>query len=89
MPMSGGAPGGFMRGDIAKRTYDGVVDECKNTERIKFWEFVEQARRQAGLNGKWALHVSGNNRPCLTVIPSEEYFQLRRAEMDALEKGST
>lgn len=85
MPMSGGAPGGFMKGDIAKRVYDGWIDECKNAERVTFWQFWEQARSQATIQQKPVLHITGNHREEVTVMRTSDYMQLRKLEIEALE----
>ena len=84
MPMSGGAPGGMLTGDIAKGEHDGVCDEAKNAEQVRLWEWWEQAVAQAKPVSTPALHISGNNRPQITVIPTEEYFRLRLVEREQL-----
>lgn len=76
MPMSGGMSGGFSRGDILKRYHDGIVDECKNTERHNLWDEWNQASEQAGQINMPALHISANNKPTLTVIRTKDYFDL-------------
>ena len=78
MPMSGGMKGGFAKGDILKRQFDGWVDECKNQERIAIWECWNQAREQCGFGNKPVLHFSANNKEMLTVIRTEDYFEMRQ-----------
>jgi len=76
MPLSGADS--MLKGDIYKRVYDGWVDECKNQEKVKLWEWWEQAESQCSHNQKPVLFISGNHRPILAVMRAEDYFQLRK-----------
>ncbi len=64
-------------GDIVGDLPD--VPEIKNTERITFWPWVEQAttniRPPYGLND-WSLFITGNRRPLVVALPAERYMQL-------------
>lgn len=80
MPMSGAMT--HFKGDIWKPNDYAYIDECKNSERIKLWEFWEQAESQATGARIPILHISSNNRPILTVMRAETYFDLRREILD-------
>lgn len=75
-PLSGA---GWMKGDITEIP-GAWSHECKNHEKIKIWEFWEQAANEAYGLQKPALHISGNNRPILTVMKLEDYTHLRACE---------
>lgn len=75
MPMSGGME--FHKGDILKKKDSEWIDECKNQETTKLWEWWEQASRQAPGLHKPALHIKRNHSESLTVIRTEDFFQLR------------
>ena len=75
MPMSGAME--FHKGDILKKNDNEFVDECKNQETTKLWEWWEQAKRQCYGMQKPALHITRNLSPSLTVISTDDYFQLR------------
>lgn len=83
MPMSGAMS--HFKGDIWKPDDYYYVDECKNSERVKLWGWWTQAVDQATANRIPVLHISANNRPILTVISAETYFDLRK-EIKDLEK---
>lgn len=78
MPLSGAFDG--LKGDIFKPHDRGWVDEVKNQEKVKLWEWWEQAKMQARGLQKAVLHISGNHRPTLTVMRIEDYFYLRQCE---------
>jgi hypothetical protein len=78
MPLSGAFDG--LKGDIFKPNDKAWVDECKNQEKVKLWEFWEQASVQAKGLQKPVLHISGNYRPILTVMKIDDYFHLRQCE---------
>lgn len=88
--LSGGA---YLKGDINKPNDYGWVDECKNQDKVKIWEFWAQTEEQAKGLQKPVLHFSGNYRPILTVMRVEDYFYLRQCEkqleelLDARQKG--
>jgi hypothetical protein len=83
MPMSGAMA--WHKGDINKPNDYQYVDECKNSERVRLWEWWTQAKDQA-TNGRIPLlHVSANFRPILTIMDAETYFDMRKTIMD-LEK---
>jgi hypothetical protein len=80
MPMSGAMT--HFKGDVFKQNDYMFVDECKNTERIKFWDFWEQAVSQASNGRKPVLHVSANHRPIVTCISLEDYMDMRKSVLD-------
>jgi len=75
MPMSGAMT--HFKGDIWKPNDFGYVDEVKNQEKVKLWEWWSQAESQAVGMQTPVLHITGNHRPILTVITIEEYMNLR------------
>lgn len=83
MPMSGAMS--HFKGDIWKPDDYYYVDECKNSERVKLWQWWAQAVDQATNSRIPVLHISANNRPILTVISADTYFDLRK-EIKDLEK---
>jgi len=83
MPMSGAMA--WHKGDIHKPNDYKYIDEVKCQETVKFWAFWEQARSQANMAQVPVLHITGNNRPILTVMDMEDYMDLRKQVMD-LEK---
>lgn len=80
MPMSGAMA--FHKGDIFKGELDEYVEECKNQEKVRLWEFWEQTRQQCGPYDKPVLHISGNYRPILTVIRFEDFLDMRKEIQD-------
>lgn len=80
MPMSGAMA--YHKGDIFKGELDEFVDEVKNQEKVKLWEFWEQTVSQCGAYDKPVLHISGNYRPILTVIRFEDYIDMRKEIKD-------
>lgn len=80
MPMSGAMPSN--KGDIFKGVYDEWMDECKNQEKVKLWEWWEQAKDQCGHYQKPLLHISRNYAENLTVMRTEDYIELRETIKD-------
>lgn len=80
MPMSGAM--GHFKGDIWKPNDYEYVDEVKNQETISIWKFWNQAKEQASGARIPLLHITGNNRPLLTVMEIETYMDLRREIKD-------
>jgi hypothetical protein len=80
MPMSGAMPG--FKGDIYSPEFPFTI-ECKNQEKIRFWEFWEQAREQKGYKPPM-LVISGNHRPILAVVEIEELLNLIRTANESL-----
>lgn len=75
MPMSGAME--FHKSDILKKNDNEFVDECKNQETTKLWEFWAQARGQAYGQQEPVLHIKRNGSESLSVISTKAYFQLR------------
>jgi len=84
MPMSGAADG--FKGDILKRFRDGWVDECKSRKKIAIYDWWQQAIEQCGEFDKPVLHIKADNKPVLTVIRAEDYFDLREELYDYIEQ---
>ena len=74
MPMSGACDG--FKGDILKRFYDGWSDECKSRDKMKVYDWWQQAVNQAGIH-KPVLFIKANNKPILAIIRIEDYFDMR------------
>jgi hypothetical protein len=72
MPLSGSAFG--LETDI--KTNLPLAIECKNQEKIKLWEFWEQAERGRRAFKYPCLIVSGNYRPELAVMKFEDLLNL-------------
>lgn len=75
MPMSGAME--FHKSDILKKNDNEFVDECKNQETTKLWEWWAQARGQAYGQQKPVLHIKRNNTEPVSVISTDTYFQMR------------
>ncbi len=67
----------FHKSDIFTRELNEFSEEVKNQEKVKLWEFWEQASRQATGLQRPALHITGNHRPILTVIRFEDFADMR------------
>lgn len=81
MPMSGAMI--FHKGDIFKRNDHEFVDECKNNEKLNIWASFAQAESQCSGLEKPVLHFRRNLTQPLTVMRTEDWFQLR-AELKQL-----
>lgn len=75
MPMSGAME--FHKGDILKKTDNEFVDECKNQETVKLWEWWAQAKSQVRGMQLPVLHIKRNLSEPITVMSTDTYFQLR------------
>lgn len=75
MPMSGAME--FHKGDILKKNDNEFVDECKNAETVKLWDWWRQAQGQARGLQKPVLHIKRNLTQPITVLNTDDYFQLR------------
>jgi hypothetical protein len=75
MPMSGAME--FHKGDLLKKHDHEWVDEAKNQETTKLYEWWRQAAAQARGLQKPVLHVKKNLTESLTVMRTDDYFQLR------------
>lgn len=74
MPMSGAMS--HFKGDIWKPNDYQYCDEVKCQEKVKLWEWWNQAVDQA-VNRTPVLHITGNHRPILTVMRIEDYMDMR------------
>lgn len=50
--------------------------ECKNTEKIRLWEFWDQCRNQKIGNRMPVLAISSNNRPILMAVDLDDFINL-------------
>lgn len=87
MPMSGAME--FHKGDLLKKKDTGFVDECKCQETIKLYKWWGQAKSQARGLQVPILHIKKNLSESLTVMSTEQYFQLRREILDLQEQIDT
>ena len=76
MPLSGAVE--HMKGDIRKAA-DGWLDECKNQERIQLWKWWDQTKMQCGKGEKPVLHFTSNNKDSVTMVKTEDWFDMRKA----------
>ena len=58
--------------------------ECKNQEKVKLWEWWEQARGQARMGKPPVLIISGNFRPMLAVMDVELLLNFLKMEIDLI-----
>ena len=84
MPMSGAMT--HFRGDIWKPNDYEYLDECKNSEKVKLWEWWNQTKEQASGARIPILHISRNDSPVLTVMAMETYMNLRKEIKDLQEE---
>lgn len=75
MPMSGAME--FHKGDLLKKKDYEYVDECKNAETVKLWEWWGQAQSQTKGLQKAVLHVRRNLTQPVTIMSTDTYFQMR------------
>jgi hypothetical protein len=55
--------------------------ECKNQEKVKLWEWWEQARNQTNYKPP-VLVVSGNYRPILCILDANDFLNLIKQNDD-------
>lgn len=82
MPMSGAMQN--HKGDILKKHDQEFVDECKNQEKTKIWQWWKQTDSQARGLQKPVLFIKRNyeSEP-LAVLKARDFFDLR-AELKQL-----
>lgn len=83
MPMSGAMS--HFKGDVWKPNDYEYMDEVKCQETVSLWKWWAQALAQVSGIRVPLLHITGNNRPILTVMNFDTYLGLRKTIMD-LEK---
>lgn len=83
-PMSGAMS--QWKGDVL--TDLPIHIECKNQEKIRFWEYVEQASQQCPMAHNWILAISSNNRPVVAVVDVEWLMDLLVIEQELLDAVS-
>ena len=60
--------------------------ECKNREKIRFWEWWEETTsRNTFGNKEPVLAITSNHRPIVFVVRAEHYLNLLKTERDYLE----
>lgn len=60
--------------------------ECKNQEKIRLWEFWEQAEKQRKPFSPPVLMVTSNYRPILAIMELRDWINLVKEKMDLEEK---
>lgn len=76
MPMSGAMAN--HKGDILKKYDHEWVDECKNQEKVKVWEWWGQTVRQVFGLEKPVLFIKKNyETDPLAIMRAKDYFNLR------------
>lgn len=80
MPLSGAFS--HLKSDIFKPVPDGWHDECKNQETVKLKDWWHQTTSTCGSNIP-VLHISANYRPIITVISSDQWYQLLQELKDS------
>ena len=68
-----GSGSGKHKGDVYNRHFS---IECKNQEKVRLWEWWQQAVNQKGFNKPPALMISGNYRPILVVMDLDDWLNL-------------
>ncbi|MCK5296603.1 MAG: hypothetical protein KAJ75_06910 [Alphaproteobacteria bacterium] len=56
--------------------------EAKNQERVRLWDFWQQARDTGTVQKPPVLMVSGNNRPILAIMALEDWINLVKEMME-------
>jgi hypothetical protein len=62
--------------------------ECKNQEKVKIWEFWDQAESQRKPYSPPVLMVSGNFRPILVVMDLNDWMNLVKERNEYQEKDN-
>lgn len=73
MPLSGAFS--HLKSDIFKPVPDGWHDECKMQETVKLRDWWNQTTSTCGRSIP-VLHISANYRPVITVMSSDQWYQL-------------
>ncbi len=68
-----GSGNGHIKGDVYNKLYS---IEAKNQEKVKLWEWWEQARSQVQFGKPPVLMVSGNYRPILVCMDLDDWLDL-------------
>jgi len=79
MPLSGAFS--HLKSDIFKPTPDGYHDECKNQETVKLRDWWLQTTSTCGRSIP-VLHISANYRPVITVVSSDQWYQMLKELKD-------
>jgi hypothetical protein len=74
MPLSGAS--WSLPSDI--HTSLPISIECKNTEKIRFWEFWDQCRNQKIGNRTPVLAISANHRPIIMCMDIDDWINLMK-----------
>lgn len=80
MPLSGAFS--HLKSDIFKPVPDGWHDECKNQETVKLRDWWNQTTSTCGRSIP-VLHISANHRPIITVMSSDQWYQLLKELKDS------
>jgi len=68
-----GSGNGKFKSDIFNNYF---MIECKNQEKVKLWEWWQQARKEGSNFKPPVLCISGNHRPILAVMDIEDWLNL-------------
>jgi len=74
------------KSDIYAPGFDYMI-EAKNQERVRLWEFWEQARSQGKPLMPPALVISANYRPTLVVMDIKDWINLVKEKNEWKEKA--
>ena len=75
-----GSGSGTYKADVYQRHFR---IECKNQEKVRFWEWWQQARGQGSAVKPPVLIISGNHRPILAVMDITDWLDLvKEAKVD-------
>ncbi len=80
MPLSGAID--YLKGDIYAPNLPHDKFEVKNTERVKIWQFIEQAEAEASFGETPHLIITSNNRPLYVVMRAGDWADLKKLERD-------
>lgn len=84
MPRSGGID--HLKSDIRKPNDYQYADEVKCQEKVRLWQWWDQARSQVSLGRIPILHITADFRPILTVMDIKTYMDLRKTIKDLEER---
>jgi hypothetical protein len=75
-----GSGSGKFKGDVYAEYF---TIEAKNREKVRVWEWWQQAREQKHLNKPPVLMISGNYRPILAIMDINDWLDLvKEAKVD-------
>ncbi len=60
--------------------------ECKNREKIKFWQWYDETRNRSTFGREPCLVITSNHRPIVAVVDIEYLLNLLKIEQDYLQE---